>query len=143
MQEPCYIRVMSPDDLPNLAELHALIAFYTEAGVDAVLDEQPVDRFTAVAPLPRTGRVGRRDGAGTRCQARRERPPLQRQGNAPSRPAPPSANLAAPLAPDAAIMAARERARSAASLEELRAVLERFEGCALRLTRDATGIRRR
>ena len=29
-------------------------------------------------------------------------------------------------------MAARERARNAASLEELRAVLERFEGCALR-----------
>ena len=40
---------MSPD---HLAELHALIAFYTEAGVDAVLDEQPVDRFVAVAPRP-------------------------------------------------------------------------------------------
>ena len=31
-------------------------------------------------------------------------------------------------------MAAREAARSAASLEELRAILERFEGCALRTT---------
>jgi len=39
-----------------------------------------------------------------------------------------------PLAPEAAVMAAREAARSAASLEELRAILERFEGCALRAT---------
>jgi len=31
-------------------------------------------------------------------------------------------------------MAAREAARSAASLEELRAILDRFEGCALRVT---------
>ena len=36
--------------------------------------------------------------------------------------------------PDAAVMAAREAAKSAASLEELRAILERFEGCALRNT---------
>jgi len=39
-----------------------------------------------------------------------------------------------PVAPEAAVMAAREAARSAASLEELRAILERFEGCALRTT---------
>jgi DNA polymerase len=119
---------MSPD---HLAELHALIAFYTEAGVDAVLDEQPVDRFAAVAPGPTTVSADALAPIPA-AEARRERPPLQRQGNAPSRPTPPSANLAAPLAPDAAIMAARERARNAASLEELRAVLERFEGCALR-----------
>src|SRR4029078_9313592 len=37
-------------------------------------------------------------------------------------------------APDLALMAAREAARSAASLDELRAMLEKFEGCALRTT---------
>ena len=37
-------------------------------------------------------------------------------------------------APDAAVMAAREAARSAASLDELRAILDGFEGCALRAT---------
>ena len=40
----------------------------------------------------------------------------------------------APVSPEAAVMAAREAARSAASLAELRAILDRFEGCALRAT---------
>jgi uracil-DNA glycosylase len=39
-----------------------------------------------------------------------------------------------PLAPDAAVMAARELARSATSLEELRSLLENFEGCGLKAT---------
>ena len=39
-----------------------------------------------------------------------------------------------PPSPDAAVMAAREAARNAATLEELRAILDRFEGCALRNT---------
>jgi DNA polymerase len=41
---------------------------------------------------------------------------------------------AAPAAPDAAVMAAREAAQTAADLDALRAMLERFEGCALRTT---------
>jgi uracil-DNA glycosylase family 4 len=48
----------------------------------------------------------------------------------PSTTAPPPA----PLSPDTAIMAAREAARSAASLDELQAILAGFEGCGLRLT---------
>jgi DNA polymerase len=40
----------------------------------------------------------------------------------------------APPSPDAAVMAARDAARAAASLEELRTILARFEGCALRAT---------
>src|SRR5262249_1429300 len=55
-------------------------------------------------------------------------PPPPRQS--PPRAEPPQA----PVAPEAAIMAAREAARSAASLEELRTILDRFEGCALRAT---------
>jgi uracil-DNA glycosylase family 4 len=39
-----------------------------------------------------------------------------------------------PLAPEAAVMAAREAAATAASLDDLRAILDRFEGCALRAT---------
>jgi DNA polymerase len=39
-----------------------------------------------------------------------------------------------PIAPDAAVMAAREAAATASSLEELRAILERFDGCALKAT---------
>jgi DNA polymerase len=39
-----------------------------------------------------------------------------------------------PPTPDAAIMAAREAAKNAGTLDELRTLLERFEGCALRAT---------
>jgi DNA polymerase len=43
--------------------------------------------------------------------------------------------VAAPLpSPDAAALAAREAARHATSLEELRGILQNFEGCALRAT---------
>src|SRR5262249_57919090 len=44
------------------------------------------------------------------------------------------AAAAVPTSPDAAVMAARAAAKSAASLGELRAMLGRFEGCALRAT---------
>ncbi len=41
---------------------------------------------------------------------------------------------AAPAVPEAAVMAAREAARSAASLDDLRALLDKFDGCALKAT---------
>ena len=40
----------------------------------------------------------------------------------------------APIAPDEAAMAARAAAKSAKSLEELRAILDKFDGCALKAT---------
>ena len=40
----------------------------------------------------------------------------------------------APPAPDEAAMAAREAAKSATTLDELRAILDRFDGCALKAT---------
>jgi DNA polymerase len=45
-----------------------------------------------------------------------------------------ASTAAAPPSPDAAVMAAREAARHAASLDDLRAILERFDGCALKAT---------
>jgi len=57
----------------------------------------------------------------------------------PARPFPPrerelKGRIAPPPSPEAAVLAAREAAKRAATLEELRAILERFEGCALRTT---------
>jgi uracil-DNA glycosylase len=106
-----------------------LLAFYQEAGVDALVDETPVDRF-ADDPPPRTMPAAPAEAA---------RPKVEpSQGGASVRvPAPEPAGRAGaapPPSPDAAVMAAREAARSAASLEELRAILDRFEGCALRTT---------
>ena len=94
-----------------------LLAFYAEAGVDALLGEEPLDRLSAAqiekapaAPAPRA------------VEAPHVAPP------------PRAAPDGAPAAPEVAVMAAREAARSAASLHELRDILMKFEGCALRTT---------
>lgn len=92
-----------------------VLSFYMEAGVDAVLSETPADCFGASQAIPD-----------------------QRLGPAPAvAPSPrnrPQASAPAPPPPEEAIMAARAAAKSAASLEDLRAILETFEGCALRQT---------
>ena len=111
------------------AELRALLAFYVEAGVDTALDEAPVNRFGAEVPDPRPAQRP----AGPPSDALRQAAPSRTQ-SAPSRPSPSRGSGSTPPPPDAAIMAAREAAARAANLEELRAMLEKFEGCALRST---------
>lgn len=107
-----------------------LLDFYAEAGVDAVLGEAPVDRFADVSsPPPERGRSIReadREGVSAPSdpspdRLRRSDPPLSGEGK----------EL---LAPDAAAMAARDMAKSAKSLDELRAILAGFDGCALKAT---------
>jgi DNA polymerase len=93
-----------------------LIDFYLEAGVDAALGEQPVDRFApAAAPSP----------PARAPQPAMPVPDLEIRGRA----AP-----VAPAAPDEAAMAARQAAKSARTLDELRALLDKFDGCALKAT---------
>jgi DNA polymerase len=114
---------------PNrLSAERELLDFYVEAGVDAPVGEVPANRLAsqpteAAAPprAPERGPVAYSAAA---------RPEI-----APARPqfAPP-ASPATPASPDIAVMAARETAGNAASLDELRAMLDRFEGCALRMT---------
>jgi uracil-DNA glycosylase family 4 len=92
-----------------------LLDFYLEAGVDALVGEQPVDRFApeVAAPPPSAPQLPAipRD--------------LEIKGGA--------TPFAPPLAPpDEAIMAAREAAKSAKTLDELRAILDKFDGCALK-----------
>jgi DNA polymerase len=111
---------MTPDRARAAREL---LAFYLEAGVDALLDEAPVDRFA---------------GGEARAEApRAQPPPAPAARRPPPRPAPSSGEAStavAPPAPEAAVMAARAAAKNAASLAELRAILDGFEGCALRGT---------
>jgi DNA polymerase len=111
-----------------------LLAFYLEAGVDAPLGEAPVDRFAEptpdAAPAPPAERP--------EPQMIRQRP-VQKGPPLPTRTIGPSeldarAGASPPPSPEAAVMAARQQAKSAATLEELRALVERFEGCALRNT---------
>ena len=106
---------MMPEPMPTVREL---LAFYLEAGVDCALGEEPVNRL-----------------------AEPETMPAAPEAAAP--PAPPARAMPAPLplirgepppAPDAAIASAREAARTAPTLEALRALLQTFDGCALRKT---------
>jgi uracil-DNA glycosylase len=100
-----------------------LLAFYVEAGVVDLVNEHPVDHFAE------------RTVAESESAARREEPPPTRPPLAKT--AAPSAPVAAtppPLAPDVAVMAAREAAARASTLDELREVLAGFQGCALKHT---------
>jgi DNA polymerase len=105
-----------------------LLAFYREAGIDALLEETPLDRFAGegatTAPAPRT------DSA----RPPPERRPFATGGAVSAREREVVSRPALALSPEAAVMAAREAAKSAATLAQLRAMLERFEGCALRTT---------
>jgi DNA polymerase len=93
-----------------------LLDFYLEAGVDALVGEAPVDRFA-----PET------TATPTRAPQPASLPPdLEIKGRA----SPP----AAPIAPDEAAMAARAAAKTAETLDQLRAILEKFDGCALKAT---------
>src|SRR5438477_579323 len=104
---------MTPDPRPTARQL---LAFYLEAGVDCALSDEPVDRL-ADPDL---------------AQAPREAPPALAKVVA----AAPASFFRgeAPPAPDAAIASAREAARTAPTLEALRALLDNFDGCALRNT---------
>jgi uracil-DNA glycosylase len=93
-----------------------LFDFYREAGVDALIGEQPVNRF-AGAGLPTEPPV-------RAPQQTSLLPNHETKGRA--APAPP--------APDQAALSAREAAKSVKTLDELRAILERFDGCALKAT---------
>lgn len=99
-----------------------LLSFYLEAGVDTALDETPANRFADPAPAVPAEPVAMR-AAGPPPQPRSE-----------PRPAMPVAPAAAPPPPEEAIMAARAAAVQAASLDDLRAIMNAFQGCALRTT---------
>jgi uracil-DNA glycosylase family 4 len=102
-----------------------LLSFYAEAGVDALLVEEAADRLSASpieSPLP---------AAEPRMAERQA--PRQDPRQVPIAP-PPRAHPDSVPAPEIAVMAAREAARGATSLLELREILSKFEGCALRTT---------
>ena len=94
---------MSEDRPPNDAELQSVLAWYQAVGVDLAVGEAPVDRFAASNPTPL--------------------------------PAAPAADAAVP--PPAPLLQAdpaesRALAASATTLAELRALVEAYDGCALK-----------
>jgi uracil-DNA glycosylase len=103
---------MTPDRAPTLKQL---LAFYLEAGVDCALLEEPVNRLADPDPTAAPAVTAQAVPASTipvAVPARGDIVP----------------------APEAAIASAREAARTAPSLDALRALLENFDGCALKST---------
>ena len=111
-----------------------LLAFYQEAGVDSLVGETPVDRFADPVSRPAKAPSQSAD-VSERADTRPPARPDSAVGisRAPAT-IPSNGGLAPPPSPDAAVMAAREAARSAPDLQTLRDMLERFEGCGLRAT---------
>jgi uracil-DNA glycosylase family 4 len=102
---------LTPGDGTNVEQL---LAFYLEAGVDCALGEEPINRLVDGEPVALV----------------RQAPPPQ-----PPKPAPaPLPADAGPPTPELAIASAREAARTAPTLQALRALMERFDGCALKST---------
>src|SRR6201996_1138416 len=108
---------MMPEHAPTVRQL---LAFYLEAGVDCALGEEPADRLADPPPAPAVEAAAPREPASPKTLA----PPTM---------ATPAPRDAAP-SPEAAIASAREAARTAPSLEVLRELLDKFEGCALKHT---------
>lgn len=120
-------------------ELEALLDFYSASGVDCFLEETAVDRFQESAKWQER-QLAAANAARTAPQPA---PGFDRQANQRSFQPPQTAPVTSPAPADAApavlpdaaaIESARETARDAGSLEELKSCLERFEGCNLRLT---------
>jgi DNA polymerase len=100
-----------------------LLAWYAEMGVDIALADEPQDRFAEAPPLAASAGVTS------------ERPLPGIDKPAQSRPTTPPPSMAAlTKSQDAAVQDAREAARSAKTLDDLRAILETYEGVGLRRT---------
>jgi uracil-DNA glycosylase len=120
---------MPPGDAPTRDRYVELLRWYADMGVDAVLDATPHDRFAEFAlDQSRAADTGRAPADVPRTDT----PGLPRTAPRTSPIAFQPASTALPA--DEATRSAREIAAAATTLDELRAALERFEGCALRAT---------
>jgi len=108
---------VAPEPGPTVQQL---LAFYLEAGVDCALTDEPLNRLADPDIAPAPAKAEPREAVAPRAFM----PP----------PAVAAPRADAVLAPEAAIISAREAARTAPTLEALRALLENFDGCALKHT---------
>ncbi len=108
--------------LPDLADL---LRFYADAGVDEALSDEPVDRFEESSAATARAQVPQRN-----------EPASPREAAAQPAQATPAPAMAVPDEAQAA--RARELAREARSLEELREIVSAFDGCNLKFTAKQT-----
>ncbi len=116
---------MTAEDIPDP---RGLLAWYAEMGVDIALADAPVDRFASPSAA-----------AGKAAAPVHDMPPPAAtfpSRDTPRAPAAPAVIPAAqaPTPPAVAERAAQDAAKAATTLDELRAALLRFDGCALSKT---------
>jgi uracil-DNA glycosylase len=101
-----------------------ILAFHEEAGASHMLDETAHDRFAE------SSEAAEKQGHALHPETRQRQEPQPQAAamQADQRPM----RQTAPQSPEAAALAAREAASSAATLDELKALYERFEGCELK-----------
>src|SRR5262249_20598372 len=128
------LQAMSFDTPAKSSAARELLAFYQEAGVDALVGETPLDRLAGEPARETVQENVKVPSAPVRPQPAPAAPPRSPRRPFSPRDLDPGGRVGPPPSPDAGVMAARDAAKTAASLEELRAILERFEGCALRNT---------
>jgi uracil-DNA glycosylase len=100
-----------------------ILAFHRDAGVDIALEEAPLDRFAL--GVSQSERLLHRERSVAKPTEGAPAPTFFRNE---------AQKQSTPVPPDAAAIAAREAAKGAKTLDELRETLARFEGCALRNT---------
>jgi len=129
---------MISSDRMTPAELAALLHFHAEAGVEWLLEQDPVDRFAEFAQAKAVrGNTGSQAVQKTQVSTRNDtpRPSTNRDTSSPSGNRVAAAPAAVPqmaIPDEQAIAEARFAAESARSLGELKSAMEAFSGCNLR-----------
>lgn len=127
-------------DAPELA---ALLHFYADAGVEWLVEDEPVDRFAQFAAQKAAQAEARAPASSRQQPAQDASPAPSRTGDAapvaPNRSsstaraaAPPPASAPVSVPDGEAVASARFAADSARSLDELKTALEAFNGCNLK-----------
>ncbi|MCQ1850053.1 uracil-DNA glycosylase [Neorhizobium galegae] len=127
-------------DAPELA---ALLHFYADAGVEWLVEDEPVDRFAQFAAQKAAQAEARAPASARQQPVGNEQAPTTRTGDAgPAAPkraapagrasAPPPASAPVSVPDEQAVASARFAAESARSLDELKTALEAFNGCNLK-----------
>jgi len=108
-----------PMTAPNISSAAALLDWYRAMGVDEIIDDTRVNWFV--------------NAATAKAAAKQPLTEPPRQAAPPSQSAEPRPGFNS-IAPDEAVMDARERAAGASTLEELEQALAGFDGCPLKAT---------
>ncbi|MCV9963488.1 uracil-DNA glycosylase [Pararhizobium sp. BT-229] len=129
---------MISSDTMSPAELAALLHFHAEAGVEWLLEDDPVDRFAEFEHAKAArGMAGSQAVQKTQSSAQSDTSratPNRDTGNSPANraPAAPAATPQMAIPDEQAIAEARFAAESARSLAELKSAMEAFSGCNLK-----------